>query len=103
MKQNLPDQMLHQMKIWEGVIRDNKELFDKEMGFKDRVQAAAEGQFAENLKVIERQFFEDQRVNDFNMKMAEKMFNKKDMSSNIGSLWDENVAKQAGSIWSGDR
>lgn len=80
----------------------SREIFDKEMAFKDRVQSAAEGQFLQNLDRVDRQFWEDNRINDFNMKMAEKMFNKKDMFSNIGSIWDRNIASPAGSVWSGD-
>lgn len=80
----------------------SKQLFDKEMDFKNRVQTSAESQFLQNLDRVDRQFWEDNRINDFNMKMAEKMFNKKDMFQSIGGLWDTNIAAPAGKIWSGD-
>lgn len=79
----------------------SKQLFDREMDFKNRVQDAAEAQFFHNLERVDRQFWEDNRVNDFNMNMANKMFNKKDMFQGIGGLWDSNIAKPAGKVWSG--
>lgn len=64
----------------------SKDLFNKEMRFKERVQGAAEGQFDVQMEKMDRQFFEDQRISDFNMDMATKMFNKKDMMEFFGNM-----------------
>lgn len=73
----------------------SKQLFDKEMQFKNRVQSSAEGQFLQNLSRVDRQFFEDQRISNFNMDMANKQFNKKDLMENMESIAPFSVTKIA--------
>lgn len=58
----------------------SKSLFDAEMKFKEKGMKVQQGQFAQQMKLAMKQFKLDEKVSNFNMDMAEKMWNKKDMA-----------------------
>jgi hypothetical protein len=74
-------------------------LFNKEMKFKKSAQKAAEGQFGQQMKLAMKQFKLDKTVSQFNMDMAERMANKKDLIGGVGG-WLEKARKGGGNFGS---
>ena len=58
----------------------SKNLFDKEMAFKEKGAKIQQSQFGEQMKLAAKQFKLEEKVQEFNMDMATKMWNKKSMS-----------------------
>lgn len=82
----------------------SKDLFNKDMAFKQQVQKDANSQFAKQFKLAMDQFGYDQKVGDFNMKMAEAAFNKKSLTESLMS--GGKIGEFAGGVlnrWSGGR
>jgi hypothetical protein len=65
----------------------SKDLFNSEMAFKAKGMEIQQGQFAEQMKHAFQQLELDTEVSRFNMEMAEKMWNKKDMMEAFANMW----------------
>lgn len=74
----------------------NKEMFDKDMSFKNKVQNQATKQFKQQMDFAAKQFGWDKKIGQFNMDMATAQFNKKDLMENLESIAPFSVTKIAG-------
>lgn len=74
----------------------NKDLFDQEMIFKNKTLKSQNSQFAQQMKLAFKQFALDKKVSNFNMDMATKQFNKKDMMEWFANMhgYDPRTGKQ---------
>ena len=64
----------------------SKQLFDADMKFKTKSANIQQSQFGQQMKMAMKQFKLDEKVSMFNMDMAEKMWNKKDMMEFFGNM-----------------
>lgn len=64
----------------------SKQLFDADMKFKTKAANIQQNQFGQQMKMAMEQFKLDEKVSMFNMDMAEKMWNKKDMMEFFGNM-----------------
>lgn len=66
----------------------SEKLFKKDLDFKNKIATAEmTGQFNGKDTMAMKQFNEDKRVSDFNMKMAEAAWNKKDLLESFGNVF----------------
>lgn len=63
-----------------------KNLFNESQKFKEKAMNQEYKQFASQMEMAIMQFKLDKQVSDFNMGMAEKMWNKKDMMEFFGNM-----------------
>lgn len=76
----------------------NKQLFDKEMEFKNRVQLEQELFNGAQMKMALKQFNLDKKVSEFNMDMAMRQWNKKEITDAFAEFWgyDTNTGEKSG-------
>ncbi len=76
----------------------NKQLFDKEMQFKNKTLNIQNSQFAKQMQMAMKQFKLDEKVSNFNMDMATKQWNKKEMTDAFAEFWgyDTDTGEKSG-------
>ena len=85
----------------------SEKLFNKDMAFKDKVRKDNNAQFAKQFGLAMKQFDLDTKVSEFNMDMANKQWNKKDLLESMQNVfgYDPRTGGSTGggygSVWSG--